>query len=178
MNEISLLMYMLSRKVGKYQKGATLEEISKKLNFTPKTESVKFHTLITHLSNYIEPIGLQISYNALDSHWFISHQEDLEEVISANPFEDKPRLAATLFVVLTVCLKNIGRGKISEIQKLRKKKGIMKDLNDLEEIGYLSIEEEENIVKLTPLIGYQLDLEKLLVNLSLKIKKGDTKSTN
>ncbi|MEJ2248260.1 MAG: hypothetical protein P8Y70_05115 [Candidatus Lokiarchaeota archaeon] len=176
MNELSTLMFLLSKKINKFQKGATMEEISSIFNWTPKITSMQFHNLITNLSNYIDPLGLQISYNSLDSHWFISHQEDLEEIISANPFNNKPRLAATLFVVLTVCLKSLGKGKISEIQNLRNKKGIMKDLKELEDFGYLIIEADNNIVQLTPLIGYQLDLEKLLVNLSLKIKRDSKES--
>ncbi|TFF88412.1 MAG: hypothetical protein EU550_01345 [Promethearchaeota archaeon] len=175
MNEMSLLMFLLSKKGDKYQKGATLEEITNKFDWTPKTSSIKFYTLITNLSHYIEPIGLQISYNTLDSHWFITHQDELEEMISANPFENKPRLAATLFVVLTLCLQNLGRAKIAEVQKLRNKKGIERDLKDLEEFGYLIIDDEKNEVQLTPLIGYQLDLEKVLMNLSLRIKKEKSK---
>jgi len=175
MNEMSLLMFLLSQKGDKYQKGATLEEIKNKFGWTPKTSSIKFHTLITNLSHYIEPLGLQISYNPLDSHWFITHQNELEEMISANPFENKPRLAATLFVVLTICLQNLGRGKINDVQKLRNKKGIERDLKDLEEFGYLTIDDERVEVQLTQIIGYQLDLEKVLMNLSLRIKKENSK---
>jgi len=47
---------------------------------------------------------------------------------------------------------------------------VLEDLNYLEQIGYLEIDKGLNSVKLTPLIGYQLDIEKLFVKLALKIK--------
>jgi len=96
---------------------------------------------------------------------------DISDFINANPFENKPKLAATLFCVLVTCLKNNGTGKIEEIKELRKKRGIMNDLKDLEEKGYLKIIKNEYQVEMTSLIGYQLDLNKLFLNLSLKLKE-------
>lgn len=73
----------------------------------------------------------------MDSRWFIAFDSDVSDLLSANPFEGKPRLAATLFCTLVCCLKNLGVGKIHEIQELRKKKGIIEDLNELRKMGYL-----------------------------------------
>lgn len=171
MNEISILMNILSKSNGQHDIGASENDILKVLHITHKNKSIYFQELISNLSNYIEPIGLRINYNPLDDHWFLSHDSDLADWISFNPFEDKPRLAATLFCVLVCCLKNSGIGKLNEIQNIRNKKDILEDIIELQKQGYLTYDDEKKQVKLTPLIGYQLDLEKLFINLSLKLKK-------
>ncbi len=171
MNEFTILLYLLSRKTNKYEMGASKEEIIKKLNFQGKNESIYFQNLIVQLSNYIEPLGLQIRFNPLSSHWYIAFEMATSDLIYANPFEGKPRLAATLFCVLICCLKNIGIGKINDIEKLRKKKAVHDDLKELRIRGYIEIDNNLRQVRLTPLIGYQLDLNKLFIKLTLKLTK-------
>lgn len=150
--------------------GASKKEIIEKLHITGKNEQVYFHKLISNLSKYIEPLGLFIRFNPLDNHWFISYDMEVSNLVSANPFEDKPKLAATLFCVLVCCLSNLGHSKVKDIKDLRKKKGILKDLRKLEQLGYIKFNKEINEVSITPLIGYQLDLPQLFMKLSLKLK--------
>jgi len=172
MNEMSIMMHLLSKKGKQYQIGATKKEILKALSISPsnKNESIYFENLITNLSRYLEPLGLQIKYNPIDENWYISYENEISDVISANPFEGKPRLAASLFCTLICCLKNSGIGKIHEIKELRKKKHLLEDLKELEESGYIEIDDSLMQVRLTPLIGYQLDIEKLFIKLALKLK--------
>lgn len=169
MNEFSILIQLLSRNINKIQKGATEDELTEAMSLGGKNKFIQLQTVLNNLSKYIEPLGLQIKFNPLDFHWFISHDEDLDDLVSANPFEDKPRLAASLFSVLVLALKNLGNAKISEIKKIRKKKGIKRDLKDLEDMGYVQMFENLGYVKLTPLIGYEIDLQKLFNNVSLKL---------
>jgi len=174
-NEFSILMNLLSRRVNKYQIGAPKKEIMESLHLNLEKESYYFQDLLGQLSNYIEPLGLYIKYNPIDQHWFISHDIQTSNLLFTNPFEDKPKLAASLFCVLVCCLTNSGPSKIKDIKDLRKKKGILRDLKELEQMGYLNINKEKNEVILTPLIGYQLDLQKLFIKLSLKLKKNKKK---
>jgi len=95
----------------------------------------------------------------------------ISEAPIPNPFEGKPSLAATLLCTLTCCLKNSGISSIQEIKKLRSKIDITDDIKTLEKEGYLVIDKATNQVQLTPLIGYKLDLHKLLVKLSLKLEE-------
>lgn len=171
MNELTLLMYLLSRKSNESQIGATKNEIIENLNMNYKNKEIYFQDLITNLSDYIEPLGLQIRYNPLNSHWFISFDTHTSDIISANPFEGKSKLAASLFYTLVNCLKNSGVGKIEQIKKMRNKKGILNDLRELEKRGYITIQKDIGEVRLTPLIAYQLDLNKLFLKLALKLKK-------
>jgi hypothetical protein len=169
MNEFTILMHLLSKTADRFEMGATKEEIIKKLNLQNKNESVYFQNLIVQLSNYLGPLGLQIRFNPLSSRWYIAFEMATSDLVYANPFEDKPRLAATLFCVLICCLKNSGISKIHDIEKLRKKKTVIDDLKELQNRGYIEIEDDLGQVTLTPLIGYQLDLNKLFIKLTLKL---------
>ena len=162
-------MYMLSKKDELANMGSTREVILEKLNITGRNKGVYFRNLITELSDYVNPIGLEIQFNPLNARWFLTFKSNMSELISANPFQDKPRLASTLLCAIMLCLKNNSVAKISEIQKLRNKKDIVQDLSELESAGYISKIKDSNDVKLTPLIGYQLNLEKLFMKLSLKL---------
>lgn len=173
MNEISILMHLLSKRISPNQIGATKKEILRALNVKNKNKSIHFYSLIVNLSNYLEPLGLQIKFNPLNSCWFVSFDTDISDIISANPLEGKSKLAASLFCTLAACLKTSGIGSISEIEKLRNKKNVLDDLKELERMGYIEIKKDSGSVQLTPLIGYQLDLEKLLLKLALNKLKED-----
>jgi hypothetical protein len=169
MNETSILMYLLSKKDQLYEIGSTKEEILDKLQISGRNKHFIFRKLLSELSNYISPLGLVIQYNPLNVHWFLAFKRKMTDLILANPFQDKPRLAATLFCTIILCLKNNGITKIDELQKLRQRKDIRNDLKDLEKLGYLKILKNNNEIKLTSLIGYQLNLENLFMKLSLKL---------
>ncbi len=171
MNELSIIMHLLSRRINKHQIGATEDEICEILNISGKNQSLLFNQLMINLSKYIEILGLIIKFNSIDSHWFISFEAEMSDIIKANPFENKPRLAATLFCVIISCITNFGKTTISEIVKLRKKKGILVDLRELENYGYIILNKDSGEIKLTPLIGYQLDINKLFINLALKLRE-------
>ena len=53
---------------------------------------------------------------------------------------------------------------------MRNKKGILDDLRELEKRGYIIIQKDTGEVRLTSLIAYQLDINKLFLKLALKLK--------
>ncbi|MFX1358506.1 MAG: hypothetical protein ACFFA8_14655 [Promethearchaeota archaeon] len=169
MNEISILMHLLSRKKSQYQIGATREEIISYLNLKGKNKNILFLDLITNLSKYVEPLGIQVKYNSLNSHWFISFDSGISELTFTSPFEGAPRLAGTLLCILICCLQHSGNTTVQEVKKLRKKKGILEDLKELSKRGYILLENDK--IVLTPLIAYQLDMHKLFIKLALKLKE-------
>ena len=122
MNELTVLMHLLSKKISKSQIGATKQEILKNLNVKDKNKSIYFQTMISNLSNYLEPLGLQVRFNPLNSYWYISFDPETTEIISANPFEGNPRLAATLYCTMICCFNSTGETTIQKIKELRKKK--------------------------------------------------------
>ncbi|MFW9952151.1 MAG: hypothetical protein ACFFKA_18675 [Candidatus Thorarchaeota archaeon] len=171
MNELTILMHFLSKKTNKFQIGATQEEILKSLNVNDKNKTIHFQNLINNLANYLKPLGLQVRFNPLNSYWYIVFEPETTEIISANPFEGNPRLAATLFCTLINCFNSSGETTIQKIKEVRKKKGVIEDLKELEKLGFVTYEKNFNKISLTPLIGYLLDLEKLFLKIALKLKK-------
>lgn len=155
--------------------GASKQEIIDAFKIQGKYEAIYFQELITNLSKYVEPLGLYIRFNPLDNHWFISYDDEMSNLVVANPFKGKSKLAATLFCVIICSFSNSGIARIKEIKELRKKKDILEDLKFLQEEGYIEIDDKTNEVRLTPLIGYQLDLQKLFTKLSLKLKTNEIK---
>ena len=170
MNELSVLMHLLSKKEKNSIIGSTKKEILNALNVKDKNKSIYFQTLLVNASNYLEPLGLHIRFNPLNSYWYISFDTETTEIISANPFEGNPRLAATLFCTLICCISSSGETTIQKIIEIRKKKGVIDDIKELKKMGFVLFEKNLNKVSLTPLIGYLLDLEKLFLRIALKMK--------
>lgn len=164
-------MHLLSRKTFKSKIGATEEEILDSLNIKDKNKSIYFQTLISNLSNYLEPLGLQVRFNPLNSYWYVSFDPETNEILAANPFEGNPRLAATLFCTLISCFSSSGETTVQKVKEIRKKKGVLEDLKELKKMGFVTIEKNLNNVSLTPLIGYMIDLEKLFLKIALKLRK-------
>ncbi len=171
MNELTILMHLLSKKSTKTQIGATQEEILKTLNIKNRNKTIYFQNLIKNLATYLEPLGLQVRFNPLNSYWYISFDSDTTEILSANPFDGNPRLAATLYCTLVSCFNSSGETTIQKIKEIRKKEGVLEDIKELEKRGFVSYEKYLNKIRLTPLIGYLLDLEKLFLKIALKLKK-------
>ena len=171
MNELSVLIHLLSKKENLSIIGSTKKEILNALNVKDRNKSIYFQNLINNASNYLKPIGLQIRFNPLNSYWYISFEPETTEIVSANPFEGNPRLAATLFCTLICCFNSSGETTIQKVKEIRKKKGIIEDIKELKKMGFVLFDKNSNKVSLTPLIGYLLDLEKLFLKIALKMKK-------
>lgn len=178
-NQLSLLMHLLSKEDKDTNKiGASKKEVLEYLNIPSQNANTVFQELLTHLAEYLQPIGLEIRFNPINEYWYLSYEESISDLIKANPFSDKPRLPATLFCILTVAMTHSGEIRVKDVKELRKKKGIHRDLGDLEDLGYISLDTDKKgieVIKLTSLIGYQLDLEKLSLNLALHTKKKSKK---
>ncbi|MFX1419696.1 MAG: hypothetical protein ACFE9N_12315 [Promethearchaeota archaeon] len=170
MNELTIMMHLLSKKVNNSQIGATQEEILNTLNVKDKNKVIYFQNMIKNLSSYLKPLGLQVRFNPLNSYWYISFDPEATELLSANPFNGNPRLAATLFCILISCFNSSGETTIQKIKEIRKKKGVLDDIKELKEMGFLNYEKNLNKVNLTPLLGYVLDLEKLFFKIALKMR--------
>jgi hypothetical protein len=171
MNELTILMHLLSKRTNKSQIGATQEEILDALNIKDRNKTIYFQNLIKNLANYLEILGLQVRFNPLNSYWYITFDPETTEITSANPFEGNPRLAATLYCTLINCFNSSGGTTIQKIKETRKKKGVLRDIRELEKMGFITYKKNLNKVDLTPLIGYLLDLERLFLKIAMKLKK-------
>lgn len=163
MNELGVLMTLLSRVDEHRTRGATEEELQKALALHDTARAQRLHHLLAQLQEYLRVLGLGVRYNPLDEHWFVAHASAGAERLSLNPFGDKKRLGATLLALVMVVFAEGNDVPLSRLQAVRQKKSLAGDLRELEALGYLTLAPaDDTIVHLTPLIGYHCDLHRLL----------------
>lgn len=174
MNQYSILMYLLSKTeketidINYKIIGATEEELCEQLHFTGKYAKIKLYKLMEQFDKSINVFNLQIKQNPFNLRWYLTQSSEIEDFFKSNPFSGKTRLAATLFVVLSLCLTNSGKTDITSIQKLRKKKDIKDDLQELDTLNFITLEKNSNQISIHPNLGYYMDLENFMTFLEKK----------
>ena len=89
-------MHLLSKKaVDSKIIGVTKKKACDYLHIPKHNRDIYFQELITNLAHYVKPLGLEIRFNAINDHWYLSFEQETSAVIEANPFSGKPRLPAT-----------------------------------------------------------------------------------
>jgi len=184
MNEYTILMHMLTRtkQVISTEKneiiGASEEELCDQLHFTGKFAKIQLHELMDQFSKSISIFNLQLKQNPFNFRWYITQSSEIGEFFNSNPFSGKPRIAATLYTVLSLCLTNSGKIDINSVQKIRNKKDIRKDLQELEKFNFINMEKKSNQISINPYLGYYLDIEGFLNILDKEIRKKNLQKTN
>lgn len=184
MNEYTILMHMLTRtkQVISNEKneiiGASEEELCDQLHFTGKFAKIQLHELMDQFSKSILIFNLQLKQNPFNFRWYITQSSEIEEFFNSNPFSGKPRIAATLCTVLSLCLTNSGKIDINTVQKIRNKKDIRKDLLELEKFNFINIEKKGNQVSINPYLGFFMDIEGFLNLLENEIRKKNIKNAD
>jgi len=177
MNEYSILIHLLTQKRENSSLknteilGATQKEICKKLKFTGKSASIRFYSLLEEVSKNLRAFGLHIQKNPLNNHWFITQDSEIQEFSQANPFHDKPKLAATLCAVLAVSLTQASSVSVDQVKEVRKKKNLMNDLKALEKMKFIIL--SENQILIHPNIGYFLNIDQFIELLEKRAKITD-----
>jgi hypothetical protein len=142
--------------------GASEEELCENLNYSGKFAKIQLHELMDQFTKSISIFNLQIKQNPFNFRWYVAQTSEVEEFFKSNPFSGKPRIAATLCTVLSLCLTNSGQIDINTVQKMRNKKDIRRDLQELEKFNFLNIEKKGNQVSINPYLGYFMDIEGFL----------------
>jgi len=174
MNEYSILLYLLTKTDSNPNSpqlviiGATEEEISKKFHLNLQTEREKLLCLLNEFSTAIQPFGLEIRQNIINHHWFLAQDIATQRFFNSNPFNNKPRLAATLCAIITLNFSQKGPISEQELQKLRKKGNLRQDLDELEDLGFIEIVESK--IALTPNLAYYLDFDSFFQLLEREIQ--------
>ena len=184
MNEYTILMYFLTRtKQGISNDkpeiiGVSEEELCDHLQFTGKFAKIQLHELMDQFSKSISIFNLQLKQNPFNFRWYLTQSSEIEEFFNSNPFSGKPRIAATLCTVLSLCLTNSGKIDINSVQKIRNKKDIRKDLQELEKFNFINMEKKSNQISINPYLGYFMDIEGFLIILENEIRKKNLKNTD
>ncbi|MHA1765910.1 MAG: hypothetical protein DRO88_06935 [Promethearchaeia archaeon] len=168
MNEFTILMHLLSQTKQSPSSnsfeilGASEEELCDYLNYTGKLAKIKLHELMDQFSKSIAIFNLELKQNPFNFRWYLSQSSETEEFFNSNPFSGKPRIAATLCTILSLCLVNSGKTNIDSIQKLRNKKDIRDDIKELEKLKFVNVQKKGNQVSINPYLGYFMDIEAFL----------------
>ena len=168
MNELGILLHILSQRTPitktnwiNSEFGATEEEICKTLKFEGKNQRTQFLNILKEFTNFIMPLNLEVRQNMFNQKWFLTQQNTIQEFFKTNPFLNKKRLAATMIIIISLCITQNGETTISEIKKIRKKKDITDDLKDLEELNLIT-QDDQNNISLHPNIGYYVNIDQFL----------------
>ncbi|MHA1583729.1 MAG: hypothetical protein ACTSVU_08475 [Promethearchaeota archaeon] len=165
MNEYGILMHLLSKHLDIENTngtiyGASNEELMHGLNLTGKYAHLNLYNQLTEFSQVIRPLCLQLRQNPFTQRWFLSSDLDLQNFFKSNPFQNKTRLGATLFTILSLCL-SFGRPvEIQTVKKYRKKVDLDSDLQELEKMKFIT--KEGLLVGIHPNLGNFLDFEQFL----------------
>ena len=184
MNEYTILMHLLTRtKQGISNDkleiiGVSEEELCDHLHFTGKFAKIQLHELMDQFSKSISIFNLQLKQNPFNFRWYLTQSSEIEEFFNSNPFSGKPRIAATLCTVLSLCLTNSGKIDINSVQKIRNKKDIRKDLQELEKFNFINMEKKSNLISINPYLGYFMDIEGFLIILENEIRKKKIKNAD
>ncbi|WP_371801650.1 hypothetical protein [Candidatus Lokiarchaeum ossiferum] len=163
LNEYAILFHLLSRQQsdnslpGKILIGSHSEELKEKLGMKGKIGQDQYQRLLEQFAENIKPFGLKIRQNPFNHYWYLTQNQDIQNIFAGNPFSNKTRLAATFTVILSLCLINSGSTDLGTIQKVRKKMDIQGDVEELCQL-YL-LKQSGNQVKIHENVGYYLDLD-------------------
>ena len=160
MNEAQVLMYLLSRQKNATTIGSTKEEICVKLGLSDRNADYKLWNLIQGLNRSLFPLGMVTKFNPVNNHWYIGFQEKMESNFGGSFHTLGPRLAATVFTILILYVSKSEKIAIGKVQELRNKQDVIKDLKELRDLGYITMEEDTII--LTPKIFYYVDITELI----------------
>ena len=157
MNEYSVLVKLLTRTGTPI--GASIDDMLDALGLP---EDFGRHILFQRLSSLQErlrPVGLFIRHNPVSSVFYIDTSDKVSLPQDSAILPD--RLAATLLIVITLAYQEEGRVSIERIREFRKKahEGVMADLRELQDKGYVEIDQDKKHVKLGTRVPFEIDYE-------------------
>jgi hypothetical protein len=164
MNEYTVLVKLLTR-TG-IPIGASLEDMLGALGLP---EDVGRHILfqkLGHLHNRMKPIGLLIKHNPVAGVFYIDTSSEDEMPQESPTMPD--RLAATLLIVITLAYQDEGWVSIERVREFRKKalQGVMADLRELQNQGYVEIDQDKKRVRLGTRVPFEIDYEAFFKDLA------------
>jgi hypothetical protein len=140
--------------------GATTEELCEALKLKGTYRKIYLFNKLANFTQYSNLMGLKIKQNPFNQKWYVCFNPDLNKINQTNPFENHPRLGATLYTILALILIHRNEISIDMIKKYRKKQNISTDLEQLENMNYII--RKSNKITIHPNLGYYLDFPQLL----------------
>ncbi len=164
MNEYAVLVKLLTRTGTPI--GASIEDMLDALGLP---EDAGRHILFKKLSGLhsrLRPIGLYIKHNPVSGVFYLDTSDDFTIAQDSTVLPD--RLAATLLIVITLAYQEGGWVSIDRVREFRKKalQGVMTDLRELQNLGYVEIEQDKKRVRLGIRVPFEIDYEAFFKDLA------------
>ena len=157
MNEYAILMKLLTRSGDPI--GAGVDDMLDALGLPEDLGREVLFRRLGELHSRLEPIGLTIKHNPVSSVFYVDtlHQSKMKKEDSILP----DRLAATLLIVITLAYQEGGWVSFDTVREFRKKslRGVMEDLRDLQNQGYIEIDQVGKRVRLGMRVPFEIDYE-------------------
>jgi len=164
MNEYAVLVKLLTRTGTPI--GASIEDMLDALGLP---EDAGRHILFKKLGGLharLKPIGLYIKHNPVSGVFYLDTSNDVTIAQDSTALPD--RLAATLLIVITLAYQEGGWVNIERVREFRKKalQGVMIDLRELQNQGYVEIEQDKKRVRLGTRVPFEIDYEAFFKDLA------------
>jgi hypothetical protein len=157
MNEYAVLMKLLTRSGDPI--GAGVDDMLDALGLPEDLGREVLFRRLGELHSRLEPVGLTIKHNPVSSVFYVDtlHQSNMKQEGSMLP----DRLAATLLIVITLAYQEGGWVSFDRVREFRKKslRGVMEDLRELQNQGYIEIDQAEKRVRLGMRVPFEIDYE-------------------
>jgi hypothetical protein len=164
MNEYAVLVKLLTRTGTPI--GASTEDMLDALGLP---EDIGRHILFKKLGGLhdrLKLIGLNIKHNPVSGVFYLDTSNDIAVAQDNTVLPD--RLAATLLIVITLAYQEGGWVSIERVREFRKKalQGVMTDLRELQNQGYVEIDQDKKRVRLGTKVPFEIDYEAFFKDLA------------
>jgi hypothetical protein len=157
MNEYSVLVKLLTRTGTPI--GASVEDMLDALGLPEDTGRHLLFQKLGSLHKRIAPLGLFIKHNPIEGVFYLDTSGEIGLAQDSTSLPD--RLAATLLIVITLAYQEGGWVSVDRVREFRKKalRGVMTDLRELQNLGYVEIEQTKKRVRLGTRVPFEIDYE-------------------
>ncbi len=160
MNEYSILMRLLTRPGSPM--GATLDDMVDILGLPADMGRHVVLGLLSSLNQQLRPLGLMIRHNPLEHVFYLDVYGNVENELMSNLLSD--RLAATLFVVMTLAYQEGGWVSLDRIREFRRKtlRSLREDVRELVALGYLEFDSTKKNVRPGSRVSFEVDQQSVI----------------
>ncbi|MFX1559562.1 MAG: hypothetical protein ACFFBL_03145 [Promethearchaeota archaeon] len=156
MNEYAILMKLLTRSGDPI--GAGVEDMLDALGLPEDLGRDILFRRLGELHSRLEPVGLTIKHNPVSNVFYV------DTIYQSKMKQDSmlpDRLAATLLIVITLAYQEGGWVSFDRVKEFRKKslRGVIEDFRELQNLGYIEIDQTEKRVRLGLRVPFEIDYE-------------------
>jgi hypothetical protein len=157
MNEYAIIMKLLTRAGNPI--GASVDDMLDALGLPEDLGREVLFRRLSELHSRLEPVGLAIKHNPVSGVFYVDTSLHPKTKQEDSVLPD--RLAATLLIAITLAYQEGGWVSFDRVREFRKKslRGVMEDLRELQNQGYVEIDQQGKRVRLGLRVPFEIDYE-------------------